>query len=292
MSIRCCARRADERRGTSRGCAGGEPGSVIYVDREWWGWSGLLAHPDSPAGGGGPGHFRAAGPVQGHEGGDVRAWRVDQGTPLDTGPGTRPPAPAKLAPATTPRALGTLKTAQSDLLDVLVDAELLGDGKGSKAETTFKPGKGWSAPGYSMSSKRVIEKFKGKFTWRATITLQTVYASPGDPDQVSCYGRGTTEEDVRNGNITLGFHESCHRDDFTTFLLSRSLPEPPSLATGMAEADYKARIASFDAALKAYFDEMQKLSEARTDEVGHPKSTWEKTGTCFRHIAPRAPTTK
>ena len=58
------------------------------------------------------------------------------------------------------------------------------------------------------------------------------------------------------------------------------------MAVGMAEADYKKHIAAFDQLLKAYFKKMEAESEEKTDEVGHHKSEWLKTGHCFPHRVP------
>jgi hypothetical protein len=200
--------------------------------------------------------------------------------------GARMPKAAQSPPVTKPRSLGVLKSVQSDWVDVKVEAEILADGSGSSAKTSFNPGAGWSAPGYSTDAAQKIVGFTGKFTWHATITLQTVYAAPGDASKVSCYGRGTTDEDVRDGNVTLGFHESCHRSDFTSFLTGNPLPDPPALKLAMSEKEYKKQIKVFDEKLKAFFRTMNDQSEAGTDEVGHPKSAWLKTGKCYRHLAP------
>lgn len=267
--------------------AGGESGEVTKVGAEWLGWSGFVAHPNAPAGGGGPGHFAQAGPAR-EVGGDLGSpWRPGpaQLVPMQGAPA---PTSANAAPVTVARSLGMLKAAQSALLDVNVDAEVIADGAGGSggAHTSFSGGTQWSAPGYTPDKDRKIVRFDGKFTWRGTVILQTLYAAGARPNDVSCYGRGTTVADVRDRNITLGFHESCHRDDFVTHLTTQTLPDPPKLAIGMTEAEYRTATSTFRSALETYFKTMEKDSVAKTDEVGHRRSTWLQAKKCFRHLVP------
>lgn len=107
------------------------------------------------------------------------------------------------------------------------------------------------------------------------------------PDSFSCYGRGTTPEDVRAGNVTLGFHESCHRNDFVAYLKAHPLPDPPKLTIGMTGSQFEEAVAAFQKAFSAYFKDMDEDSFKRTDEVGYPKSRWLRTDACFGgHVAP------
>jgi hypothetical protein len=250
------------------------------------GWSGGVAHPDAPAGGGGPGGFSRPTLAQADVGELPDPWQPGPSQPLPL-EGSPAPAPPKAPPATRPRALGTLKSAQSDLLDVEVDAVIVADGTGGSAgaETTFEGGQAWTAPGFSTDGKKIVS-FDGKFTWKGTVTIQTVYARGSAATDVSCYGRGTTDDDVRARNVTLGFHESCHRDDFVNYLASNSLPDPPALSIGMSESAYNKALADFGKELKAHFAAMKAESDARTDQVGYTKAKWRRTGKCFTHIVP------
>ena len=202
--------------------------------------------------------------------------------------GAPAPRPANLAPVTNPRSLGVLKSVQSDLMDVNVDAKIIADGTGARsgAVTSFTGGAAWAAPNYIQDRHHKIVEFTGKFTWRDTVTIQTIYAAGARPDDLSCYGRSTTDDDVRNRDITLGFHESCHRNDYVAYLGEHRLPDPPKLAIGMTVADYEKATAAFGKELKAYFKAMDAESVANTDEVGHCKSTWVRTRTCFQHTLP------
>jgi hypothetical protein len=271
----------------TRGTVHGQPGDTIRVDSDWLGWAGPIGHPHSPAGGGGPG--ASARFTLEHQASDdlPDPWQPGpaQPVPLEGAPA---PSSPKTPPATNARSLGTLKSVQNDLMDVEVDAEIVADGTqgSSGAETTFRGGQVTSSPGYDADAHGKITRFSGKFTWKGTVVIQTAYGPGAAPDQVSCYGRGTTAEDLRDGNVTLGFHESCHRDDYAGYLKANSLPDPPAMSIGMKAKDYDAATADFGKALKAYFKAMKDDSIATTDEVGHKRSTWQRTGKCFLHPVP------
>ena len=218
-------------------------------------------------------------------------------------------------------------------------------GETAGAVTRYSGANRWSLPSGSIVDGKIV-RFKGKFVWRGTIEIQTLYARGVKPDAFSCYGRGTTLGDVRAGNVTLAFHESCHRNDFIAFLKSRPLPEPPNLAVGMTQHhcqyfkglgprqarsqrpprenrrggnlavfEHRKRSAvvaaagigggrgrlryrrwtqhqlhkaleDFTKAFNAYFEAMEQDSFRRTDEAGHAKSTWLRTGVCHGHRAP------
>jgi hypothetical protein len=267
--------------------AAGQPGTVVTVDPAWVGWAGDIAHPQSPLGAGGPGRFR---PVPEDEAPE-QPNAPSPFEPVPLGTGSKPPA-AKAPnppPSTTPQNLGVLKAKQSDLLDVNVDAEIVADGSGGPAggaETKFSGGSAFSSPGYKRDGHHKIVSFDGKLEWKGTVKIQTSYASNARPRDVSCYGRGTTAADVAAGNITLGFHESCHRADYVAYLKSNPLPDPPALAIGMTEGDYKAAFATFKKALADYFKDLEQQSKTNTDEVGFKLSTHVSTKKCFVHVVP------
>ena len=270
-----------------RRAAGGLPGTVSKVDSVWVGWSGDVAHPQSPDGGGGPGRFR---PTLVDDAGE----RVDEPSPfapVPLGTGATPPKPKtpNAPPTTTPTNLGDLKSKQSDLLNVNVDAAIVADTSGGPtagAETKFSGGSAFTSPGYRMDGHHKIVSFDAKFEWTGTVTIQTDYASDAKASDVSCYGRGTTASDVAAGDVTLGFHESCHRADYIAYLKNNSLPDPPDLAIGMAEGAYKAAVATFRKAVTDYFKGMEQQSKTNTDEVGFKLSTHLATRKCYVHVVP------
>lgn len=121
----------------------------------------------------------------------------------------------------------------ASLFDVEVDAAVISDATWAESGTSFSTEKWIGARAVSPRKQRTVEHFDTKFVWKMTIAIQTVYVDPKDASRVSCYGRGTTDADVRNRNVTLGFHESCHRADFVTYLTTHPLPALPKLQVGM-----------------------------------------------------------
>lgn len=256
-------------------------GSVpVPLNPNFVGWLGQIAHPDSPAGGGGPGEFtqvrlepgdKATVPAAGTRG-------PVQAIPLQG----EIPSPPNPPPATNPRSLGTLLQENSALRDVAIDAEVVADGTWEKsgARTTVSkvPSK---APIPDIEDGKV-KAIKGKFEWRGTIRIQTLYGSGVEACLLSCYGRGTTDTDVQNRDITLGFHENNHQQDYVSYLKHIDLPALPALKVDMTKDEYYGEIDRFKEELegpKGYYNKMQADSEASTDEVGYPK----KKGGCYDH---------
>jgi len=268
--------------------AGGRPGTFLKVGPAWVGWARLVAHPAAPLGAGGPGNFAPAAPLNSAEGSDLPSpW---QPGPLGTDPITIPldtPKPANAPPATNPKSLGVQKEVQNDLTDYKIDAEIVADGSGgvtTGAKTSFKRVAS-SSPGYESQGGK-ITKFNGKFTFKGTITIQTNYAADSNASTLSCYGRGTTDADVKNRDITLGFHESCHRADYQDYLKNHALPDPPAMSVGMKATDYDTAAAAFSAALTKYYNDMDADSVQKTDEVGFTLSQSNKTNSCYVHVLP------
>jgi hypothetical protein len=264
----------------------GKRGRAIRVSTDWQGWAGDVAHPDAPAGGGGPGGFVRAIAGDPELGSLPDPWQPGpaQAIPLQ---GSQTPSPPNAPPATKPRSLGTLKSLQNDLYDVEVDAVIAADATGGTgdAETTFTGGQAWTAPSYSSTGNKIVS-FDKKFVWKGTVTIQSNYAQGMSAKDVSCYGRGTTAADVQNRDITLGFHESCHRDDYEAFLKANALPDPPTLKVGMTENAFNTAINEFRTKVTNYFNRMKADSEAKTDEVGFTRSKALKTGKCYVHLVP------
>jgi hypothetical protein len=123
---------------------------------------------------------------------------------------------------------------------------------------------------YDRVTKR-ITKFQEEFAFTGPLTIQTVYGPAASKRRPSLYGRGTTEEDKRDGNTTLGFHEHCHRLDYVDYLLSHPLPEV-SIRTGITVRQYEKLQRDFERQLEEYMKSMADYSDQRTDEVGHKKS--------------------
>lgn len=264
----------------------GESGQVTRLGSEWSGWSERVAHPDAPAGGGGPGHF-ARSPLGERDSDLPSPWTPAPAADIPL-QGKPVPVKKKPAPVTVAKALGALKHVQDAMNDVHVDAEIVADGGDAPkqgARTSFKGGTKFASPNAKTKGKEIVS-FTSKFVWKGTIKIQTAYAASADPNDVSCYGRGTTEQDVKAGKITLGFHESCHRADYEAYLKAHALPDPPTFSVGMTVGAYRQATRDFEAALASYFEKMESDSHAKTDEVGHRLSTRQATNQCYRHVVP------
>ena len=169
-----------------------------------------------------------------------------------------------------------------------VTAELLADkstgGPANAANTRIKmPGQ--SMPNYSSSGGK-ITKFNSKLVWKGTITVQTSYGTGVTAASLSCYGRGTTDQDVASGRITLGFHESCHQADHISYLENHPLPEAPEFAVGMLVSEYNALTQAFHQEIVDYVDKSNAATKARTDEVGRRPLSDVSTKGCYVHNVP------
>ena len=269
-----------------RGSLAGLVGEAQHVGSLNVGWRGRVAHPKAPDGGAGPGFFRSASPVGGVD--DVA--EADPSAPSRSTDGEalqqQAPRPANPPPATQARSLGSLKSVQSGVADVEIEGKILADdtgGPANGAHTGFSVPSS-SSPGYTTADGKVSQ-INGKFTWKGTLTIQTRYGAGATASSLSCYGRGTTAGDIQSRDITLGFHESCHRSDFVSYLTRNALPDPPALAVGMTKKDFDAAVKKFAADLKAYRDAMESDSNSKTDEVGRRLSEVASKG-CFVHQVP------
>jgi hypothetical protein len=259
-------------------------GEAQHVGSLGVGWRGRVAHPKAPEGGAGPGFFRSAFPVGGMDG----VAEPDPNAPnrASDAEQQQAPRPANPPPQTQARSLGSLKSVQNSVADVEIEGKILADGSGGPANgahTGFSV-PGTSSPGYATLDGKVT-KINGKFTWKGDLGIQTSYGTGATASSLSCYGRGTTSGDVQSRDITLGFHESCHRSDFVAYLGANPLPDPPALSVGMAAKDFDAAVKKFADDLKAYRDAMEKDSNSKTDEVGRRLSEVGSKG-CFVHQVP------
>ena len=254
--------------------------------REWIGWSGCVASPKAPMGGGGIGNFAPERPLK-LSGGDLHS--PYQPGPLGVPPNEtqlNAPKPAKPPPTTEPGSLGVIKEIQSAFVDYKIEGAVMADGAKNTtgAITNFTVPKS-NSPKYESKNGK-ITKFIGKFTFKGTIQIQTFYCPGVKPTGLSCYGRGTTKRDIENRDITLGFHESCHRDDFTAYLKANDLPDPPEMRIGMSVDVYETATEKFKNSLEKFIANMKADTKAQTDEVGFTLSHSDETNSCYLHILP------
>jgi hypothetical protein len=120
---------------------------------------------------------------------------------------------------------------------------------------------------------------EAKATLTMDITIQTFYGEDVKATSLSGYGRGTTKEDKASGDVTLGFHESNHRQDYVNFVKNF---KPPRFSgkVGMRVRDFKKAAQEFEAKCKQAVGGFEKAaheqSEKETDEVGHKRSQYLK----------------
>lgn len=270
-----------------------DPTRVIHGS--WFGWTEGVAHPAANQGGGGPGRFAQAGPLASAD--EDLVGSLPQGSRLphpqrpgpmsddaaeNSGPKQNPP------PATVLEELDLLAR-DEQFVKIKIKAKVVADGKTTDADTDAITNV--DIPAYDLANAFAdddvtVSKFTKVFTWKGTIKIQTVYGPDAKASGLSCYGRGTTKDDVKNGDITIGFHESCHRADYVAYLRAHALPEPPKLTIGMKMEDFKTAMEDFVKAFDAYHPDMKVDSKRTTDEVGHKLSTVDKTGDCYLHGAP------
>jgi len=123
-----------------------------------------------------------------------------------------------------------------------------------------------------------VKSFTKKVVFRSSITIQTAYGPNASPNHDSKYGRGTTPADKASGNVTLGFHESCHRKEFVDYVTSTPYPKFTG-KVGMTEEEFLAAKEEFEEAVKSFNTGLDNLG-AEVDEVGScTKSDW-LAGTC------------
>ena len=262
----------------------GRAGKVQRVDRRSIGWTGHVADPRSPAGSGGPGNFDHGVGLDAPGTLDV-AFGEPAPVRLDDNPVSEPRPPNHVG-ATKERSLGTLLEESTAFIDVKVAGKIMEDKIGGGPHTDFSFPDVDSAVGFDLDADEKVTKFNGKFKWKGTLKIQTSFGSTDQRDDVQCYGRGTTDADVRNRDITIGFHEKCHRADYAAYVKANPLPKPPKLALGMKGSAVEAAIRAFTDAFDRYHAAMTADSISKTDEVGFTKTKADDTGDCYVHLVP------
>lgn len=125
----------------------------------------------------------------------------------------------------------------------------------------------WSIPGARYQNGQVV-RVSGQPA--VTMTIRTTYAHGENAQSLSDYGRGTTPQDVRTGNTSLGFHEGRHAMDFLQHLRDKPPPQFQG-QTGMSEAEFERAQQDYDQAMQQYRAEMERDSFIQTDCVGKPR---------------------
>ena len=240
----------------------------------WLNGQGDVVHPDAPRGGGGAGLFARTGPLGADGEAEVlphpdapAAGALDPVRLDDAQTQQAQAAAKKLAPRVTADSKQTIKGMEVTL------------GKDTSGEAGLK-----AAYTEILGSKPKVDASKppGKDTqWQFTVAPITVkiwteYGS-FDPESLAAYGRGTTDGDRKDGNVTLGFHESCHRADLLAYLQNNDPPEFKGRGDFSA-AQVQDAINTYMKAVKAYFEQAKIDTRAHIDEVGKPTLSEYKAG--------------
>jgi len=192
----------------------------------------------------------------------------------------------KPPPKTSPRK-NIIKKVKNTYIDIEVYVNILSDvtthDKSVKGAHTKIKSKGalsgsyfYGFPSYNWEmngSIKIITKINNPFRMKGTIEIKTTYGPKAKPNMDSGYGRGTTEDDEKHGNTSLGFHEYCHRNDYINYLNTKPLPTFTA-HPGITEKKYIELCNGFVNNFNTYFENMEKYSERLTDEVGYKKSTY------------------
>ncbi len=186
-------------------------------------------------------------------------------------------------PVTMPRRF-MLKAEKATCVEIALFVEIMPDGVATDpwvaGQTRFESPK-YRFPECAYDSIGQITAFNGPFEWMGSYKIQVLYAAGVHATELSCYGRGTTESDIANGDTTLGFHEHCHQLDYLEYLQTTRLPSLPDLFVGMHVDEYHTEQQRFDRQYQVFHEGMEQFSEYRTDEVGYRQSHWKATGRCF-----------
>lgn len=242
----------------------------------WIGASGLVAHPAAPLGGGGLGFFHGA---------NVLGTESDFGDPV---PHPQAPLVRNLDPILLDDKAEQLEEASqlpppivaADLkktvngIEITVKADKT-NAKGISGANTAMSLDGGTTPDVEFDDKtKKITKILGPLP-AITGTIETQYGSSRDGK--SAYGRGTTDDDKKKGNTSLGFHESCHRQDHLDFVQANA---PPKFGgkVGLTKEDWEKETDKYEKAVEAYAKKSDQNTLNKTDEVGNPtRSEYKKT---------------
>jgi hypothetical protein len=244
----------------------------VSLDPAWLNAHGDVVHPDAPSGGGGTGYFRTAGATRTNGGSDELAHPdspeaprldtgvLDQARQLNAGAVTRQPAPE-------------VKTPQVQVIKgmtVTIKPDEKGVASAGSALTDVTNRDGGAQYTHDNATLKVI-------SWKVVpykVDIVTQYGT-GKPNDDAAYGRGTLQSDIDAGNVTLGFHESCHRNDMLAYLKDHDLPAFVG-KTGISTTEGDAMIKAYTDAVDGYFQAARDHSVTVTDEVGKKtKSQWE-----------------
>ncbi|MFO0945589.1 MAG: hypothetical protein U1D30_06545 [Planctomycetota bacterium] len=277
----------------------------------WVSSSGRVANPNAPLGCGGPGRFRSPSSLGSDENGldpihhpdspvgrklipgtDEKQRLIEDGVPFDQSKEldvkTIEETPANAPPATQPTSFKITKKAGN--VDIDVEVKLVADGKDNKA------GREWNAkcqmdpskikhsyPQVMLDDNNIVTDIVGSAFIKGTVTIQVLYGANAKPTARAAYGRGTTPDDIKNGDVTVGFHESKHVADFINWFKTKDFPAFTG-KKGMTETKFNEVGDAWEAAVLKYFEDAETDTKKKTDEVGSTTlSDYQKKHPGFEH---------
>lgn len=239
----------------------------------WRNGEGEYVNPGAPAGGGGTGNFRGAGPLDAQDAARNRlpapespaARYLPPPDPLDGGePLANPP------PKTTPTdfKLTLQKPAKNVEVKIEVLADKTSDEEPAQAHTRLSHKKVLLVlPTAEFDNDLKVTKITREFSVKGTANIQIRYRTGVKSTDTSAYGRGTTQADKDAQNTTVGFHESCHLLEMVRWLKDNPIPVPPPIQVGMLSWQFTAARDDYEKAFNAYWKSAGAYTYDLTDET-------------------------
>ncbi|HTL58003.1 MAG TPA: RHS repeat-associated core domain-containing protein [Candidatus Limnocylindrales bacterium] len=147
--------------------------------------------------------------------------------------------------------------------------------RGKDVKVTILPNR-WNTPTKSGDAETGVEIVPhlstqaGKTTASYSLTIQSTYPPGYSASDTQAYGRGTTEQDIKNRNTTVTFHEGNHGAAFLNYIENHPLPEfNPSNRPFSKDFNAADASADFDRRVSEYNDAIGEFSKQQVDCVGH-----------------------
>jgi hypothetical protein len=180
-----------------------------------------------------------------------------------------PPPPSETAPPVGTEAPPADEAAKTERKPI--DAEVVRKGE-------MPDRKGRVSDPKAVAKTEIVWSVKAdgkKGTATVEIGTQTTYRDPKDKGGTSAYGRGTTAEDKKAGNTSVGFHEQQHRNALEQYMNDHPPPEP-NFSEGMSTAEINRETARYDKEMAAYVARANAATAPAIDEAGYPKSKYDR----------------
>jgi hypothetical protein len=136
--------------------------------------------------------------------------------------------------------------------------------KGKKRDAITNVRLNWELPGAKTAGDTVIAVTAVP---PPKLSIQTTYGPGATSEMKSNYGKGTTREDIKAGNTTLGYHEGSHGEYAIQYLRDNPLPVFEGKVE-MTIAEYQAAQTEYDRAMEQYRKALDTYHFIKTDCVG------------------------